>query len=162
MQKKRAFYAGLNGALAMAVLVDVVPFQLLPQNLGLMLGSFVLREVSLSTWAFGLVMHLCLGGLAAMGYMLLFERVLHRSGWLTGMLIGTAHALLVGPLLALVPAVHPLVPEVLPAPGPYLMNMGGLGVLAFFAAHLLFGVIVGGIYADLPLPSPRHTGELRV
>jgi hypothetical protein len=39
--------------------------------------------------------------------------------------------------------------------------MGGVGIATFFGAHLLFGLIVGGIYSDLPAAAPaRHTGEL--
>lgn len=161
MKLRSAFYAGVNGALAMTVLCGLLPDRLLPQNLGLILGSMILREVSLLAWALGLSVHLCLGGLLGMGYACIFGRVLGRSSWRIGLCLAAAQAVLVGPLLALMPAVHPLIPEVLPAPGPFLMNFGALGVASFFSSHLLFGLIVGGICSDLPsVASARRTGEL--
>lgn len=161
MQTRKAFYAGLNGALAMTVLVGLIPFPLLPQNLGLILGSLLVRDVSLAAWAIGLLLHLMVGGVVAVGYAAFFERVLHASGWLQGAALGLLQAVLAGPLLALLPLVHPLVPEVLPPPGVYLTELGGLGVFAFFATHCLYGIVVGGVYADLPVPAPRRaSGEL--
>lgn len=160
MQARRAFYAGLNGALAMAVLVGLVPFTLLPQNLGLMIGSFLLRDVTLAAWAVGLAVHLLAGGVVAMGYAFVFERMLHGSGWSRGLALGLLQAVMAGPLLALLPMVHPLIPDVLPVPGMYLSAMGRLGIIAFFAAHGVYGLIVGGIYADLPLPVRERTTDV--
>jgi hypothetical protein len=157
---KPAFYAGLTGALAMMVLTGLLPWGELPRNVGLMLGSLVLREVSLSAWALGMLIHLCLGGVFAVGYAWIFDAVLRRSGAALGLGVAAAHVAVAGPLLLLVPRVHPLVPGLLPAPGAYLASLGAFGVPVFVAAHLLFGVIVGGIHADLPLAAPHRAARL--
>ena len=44
----------------------------------------------------------------------------------------------------------------------YLAGMGALGTVAFFAAHAVYGLVVGGVYADLPLAARARTTDLDI
>jgi len=44
------------------------------------------------------------------------------------------------------PAVHPLIPEIMPAPGAFTANLGTMGIAAFVILHPLYGAIVGAMY----------------
>jgi hypothetical protein len=46
-------------------------------------------------------------------------------------------------LLGLAPQLHPLMPEILPAPGVFMVNGGISDGVLFFALHLIYGAIVG-------------------
>lgn len=84
-----------------------------------------------------------------------------------GVLFGFAHAIIVGMVLGMMPLMHPrmrpeqpkLVPafigmgrpapdeELLDPPGFFAMNYPPLTVMGFFMLHIMFGIIVGAIYA---------------
>jgi len=162
MQARRAFYAGINASFAMMVVLALLPIRLLPQNLGLVLGSLVIREISLTAWAVGLVIHLALGGVVGLVYGAFFDRVLGRAGGVAGLLLGAAHCLIAGPLLGVLAHVHPLMPVPLAPPGVFFSGLGMLGVAMFVIIHLLYGLIVGGICADgVPAPAPVHPAHAR-
>ncbi len=48
---------------------------------------------------------------------------------------------------AMIPVVHRLIPEQMPGPGFFLANHGTMGVVAFVVLHLVFGAVVGAMYA---------------
>lgn len=54
-----------------------------------------------------------------------------------------------GLFMAMVPAMHPLVPEQMPAPGPFMANLGAMGIIAEFVLHAVYGGIVGGVYGPV-------------
>jgi len=83
----------------------------------------------------------------ALAYAWGFEHVTHRAGWATGVAFSMIHAVIGGSMFGLVPAIHWLVPEQMPAPGMFLANKGVIYVLAFFVLHALYGAVVGAIYA---------------
>jgi hypothetical protein len=97
----------------------------------------------------GLIIHLVAGGIFALIYTAGFEYLTHRADWLVGLGFGVIHTLFSGLLLAMMPAMHPLVPEMLPAPGAFMANLGMMGVAAFFMLHLIYGAIVGTIYGPV-------------
>lgn len=116
-------------------------------NLEMMLGTMLGLSPGPLTWIVGFIMHLVISGLIAMLYALGFERVTHRADWKTGVLFSLVHILIGGIFMGLVPAMHPHIPETLPAPGYFLANHGTLGVVAFFILHMIFGAVVGAVYA---------------
>jgi hypothetical protein len=74
--------------------------------------------------------------------------------------VAFAHIGLSGVALLALPAIHPLIPDVLPAPGPMMLSLGWLDFVSFVALHLLFGAIVGGFYGKThsrPLLAQRLT-----
>jgi hypothetical protein len=55
----------------------------------------------------------------------------------------------------MLPNIHPMIPEQMPAPGAFLVNMGAPNVALFVVEHLLFGMIVGAIYGTVLHPRAR-------
>jgi uncharacterized membrane protein YeaQ/YmgE (transglycosylase-associated protein family) len=102
----------------------------------------------MGSWFVGLLSHVMVGGLAGVAYGKLFT-VVGESGWLPGVVIGIAHGLFAGLMLGFVPLIHPLVPERIADPGPFLASMSTLTALVFVALHALFGAIVGELYQPL-------------
>lgn len=116
------------------------------------LGTMVL-DPGAAAWFVGLVLHLAISGLIALLYAWGFEHVARRAGVAVGLLFAVPHLLLAGVFMgAVLPAVHPLVPEVLPAPGSFMLSLGALGAAAFVLLHLLYGAVVGGIYGSVLQP----------
>ena len=63
-------------------------------------------------------------------------------------LIGFIHWLMTGGGLALVGEIHPLMrSRELRRPGPFAMNYSIETAASFFVVQLLFGLIMGGLYA---------------
>jgi hypothetical protein len=102
----------------------------------------------------GYAIHFVNGLIFAVVYWLIFRAVGH-AGWLFGMGLGAAHALVAGgPLVGvLLPAIHPRMgtpwsdaeeTPLLEPPGFLLENYGRRTAIGSLAAHLLYGAIVGG------------------
>nr|MBA2664226.1 hypothetical protein [Lujinxingiaceae bacterium] len=128
----RAFAAGVLGGLAMTIFMAIVRLTGIPVNVEAMLGSmFGLDPMATGTWLLGLVMHLMLSGLIALAYAWGFERVTHRAGWTTGLVFSVVHIVIAGIAMVMIPLIHALIPEMMPAPGAFMANMGVVGVLLF-------------------------------
>lgn len=142
-----AAVAGIGGAAAMSVVMLVARFLGMPIMLELLLGSMVTGGVSTGAWVAGFTLSLGIGAALGIAYAVAFEYVFHRAGLTIGLLLGAIHAVLAGVSLWLVPASHPLVPDLLPPPGPFMVGLGLLGPVTFVGLHLMFGIIVGSVYA---------------
>ncbi|MGH7531479.1 MAG: hypothetical protein ACREMN_13950, partial [Gemmatimonadales bacterium] len=62
------------------------------------------------------------------------------------------HIVIAGMVMGTFPAMHPMIPEQMPAPGAFLSAMGGTFVAIFVLEHLLYGGIVGGMYRVRGMP----------
>ena len=144
MNRSRAFFAGVIAASVMSAVMWIGRAMGMPVNLEMMLGSWLTLGIGPITWTIGLAMHLIIGGLFGFVYGAILERTRASSGM--GMTLGVAHAVIAGFALGMVPALHPLVGEVIAAPGPYMLNMGWPGAAAFLILHMMYGGVVGGIY----------------
>jgi hypothetical protein len=149
MRPGRAILFGILGALAITVLTGVLRGLGTPMSIEIFLGTLTGLQPSGTAFGIGLLVHLALGGLFGLLYAFLFERVWDHGGATTGMLLAVIHAALIGIALGLTPQFHPMVPERVADPGPYFANLGVLGVLSFFAVHLVYGAIVGAGYGHV-------------
>ncbi len=103
--------------------------------------------------AVGMLIHLGGSGLIAVIYAWLFDLLGARDHlWLWGLLGGAIHWVFAGLFLAMVPAMHPEIPERRPVPGAFARNFGVPDVPGFLMGHVLYGVVVGILYASF------HTG----
>jgi hypothetical protein len=66
-----------------------------------------------------------------------------------GAAFGLAHAVIAGLGMGIVPAIHPMIPERMPAPGAFMANLGAIGIVAEFALHAVYGAIVGAMYGPV-------------
>ena len=125
-------------------------------NAPMLLGSFITGYLSVATWTLGLLMHLLICGLAALIYAAIFEAA-KKSAWWLGMVIGAASWVISGSLLPLLVFIHPLVPQVIIGPGAFTYNYGASNMLWFCGLHLLYGAVVGTIYAQAPALDSEST-----
>lgn len=155
-----AFLAGVLGALAMTVLMSLCrALNLTALNLEILLGSLIASRVGPGVWLLGFVTHLVVGGFFGLLYGIAFQ-VTGRSGPGTGTLFGFAHWLVAGSFLMVFPAIHPLIPEVLRAPGPFALALGGSAFVLTLLEHLMYGAIVGGVYEQSTRASEIESGEV--
>lgn len=148
----RAIIAGAAGGVAMTVLGWIVRQFGLEMNAEMMLGTMVSSPGS-TAWIIGFGIHLMLSVLIALLYGVGFERVTHRAGATVGLGFAVIHVIIAGFVMAMIPAMHPMIPEQMPAPGAFLANMGGSFVALFVFEHLLYGAIVGALYRPVAVES---------
>jgi hypothetical protein len=96
----------------------------------------------------GLVVHLLVSVGVAAGYALGF-RVggITDMGWAWGLIGGVIHWVAAGAFVAIVPGGTETATA--PSPGAFGRQLGPNGGLAFLAAHLVFGLVVGIVYLAL-------------
>ena len=152
MKSSKAFWAGVLGALMMVIVMWMGRTTMgMTMSLAMMLGTMFLTMGS-RAWILGLFMHLAIGGVIGLVYALAFERLTHKADVWTGVALGFINALLAGLVMGILPAIHPRIPESMPAPGYFLWSMGMSGVVVLVLAHLLYGAIVGGMYGPVMHP----------
>jgi hypothetical protein len=149
MRPGRAILFGILGAAAISLVTALLRGAGLPLSIELVLGTLTGIPPGGAAFGVGLVMHLAMGGLFGLLYGYLFESVWDHGGATTGILTAVIHASLIGILIGLTARLNPFIPEQMADPGPYFANLGVAGVLTFFAAHLLFGAIVGAGYGHV-------------
>lgn len=151
MDTSNAFLAGVVAGLAMSVIMALGRALGVPIDVEMMLGTLIgLAPGTIGTWIVGLVMHLVISGLIALIYAWGFENVTHRADWGTGALFSIVHIIIGGLAMGLMPFIHPMIPEIMAAPGVFAVNLGTGAVLLFLVGHLVYGAFVGGIYATAP------------
>lgn len=150
MRSGKAILFGVLGAGAISVLTAVLRAFGKPISIELLLGTLTGLAPGGAAFGVGLVLHLLMGAAFGLFYALLFERVWSHGGAATGMLLAVIHSSLIGILIGLTPEFHPMVPERVSDPGPFFANLGVVGVVTFFVAHIAYGAIVGGGYGHVP------------
>ncbi len=149
MRIGRALLFGVLGALVISLVTAVLRAAGLPLSIEIILGTLTGLEPGASAFGVGFLIHLTMGALFGLLYGYLFEHVWDHGGATTGMLTAVVHAALIGIMIGLTPQFHPYIPERMADPGPYFANLGVLGVLTFFGAHILYGAIVGAGYGHV-------------
>jgi hypothetical protein len=147
MSTSRAVIAGIVGALAITLVTALLRAMGMPVNFELVLGSMFTATIGMTTWLLGFLIHLSAGAMFGAIYAAMFQRWTRRADATTGVGIGAVHALFSGLALGTLPSVHPLVPEQLAAPGIFFVHLGAGGVIVYIGLHLLFGAVVGAMYA---------------
>jgi hypothetical protein len=152
----KAIIAGVVGGVAMTVLAWLVRLAGLQMNAEMMLGSIVSSSPGATTWLIGFVIHLMISALIALAYAWGFEHVTHRAGAVVGLGFAVIHVVIAGMVMAMIPAMHPMIPERMPAPGAFMAKMGGTFVALFVIEHLLYGAIVGAMYGPVEHPAAER------
>lgn len=149
MRPGKAILFGVLGAAAISVITAVLRALGKPISIELLLGTLTGMAPGGAAFGVGLLIHLAMGAGFGLVYAVLFERVWVHGGAFTGMLLAVIHSSLIGILIGLTPQFHPMVPERLADPGPFFANLGVVGVIAYFAAHIVYGAIVGAGYGHV-------------
>jgi hypothetical protein len=160
-----AFAIGIVGAAVMELLLWLARKAAWTKlNLGMTLGlasSYTLGQ-SPGAYVQGLTATLLCGGIFALCYAWIFEAWPHHTAraWL-GALIGAAHAVVGGALLAVtIPLLNPGAggapgDSLVANPGFMAANYGSTTVAVFAALHVVFGALIGGWMHASPLAT-RH------
>jgi hypothetical protein len=150
MRVARAVLFGIIGALAISLASLLLRKSGIDIDFELILGTLTGMPPSREAYAAGLGIHVATGAAFGVLYGWLFERVWVHGGAGTGMILGVIHAALLGMFVGLTPQFHPHVAHAVPDPGPFFVNAGGgVGVISWFAVHVLYGAIVGGGYGHV-------------
>ncbi|MDQ3036419.1 MAG: hypothetical protein M3Y87_28735 [Myxococcota bacterium] len=157
MKPGKAFIAGVVGGAVMSVLLAIGRAMGMPINLEMMLGTMTGLAPGAGTWVLGLIMHLVISGGIALFYAVGFEHIAHRAGALPGVVFSLLHIVVGGLVMGFIPAIHPLIPESMMAPGAFMSNIGDIGVIAFVALHAIYGAVVGVVYGPVVHPAATTT-----
>lgn len=110
----------------------------------LILGSFFIRKVDFFTDIFGITLFAAIGaGIGALYRQILKSDFGAKDGAIRGVRLSFFHWIGSGLYLGSLTAIHPLVPEKIPAPGFFGVSQGLTTVFAVLLSHLAFGVIFG-------------------
>ena len=145
-----AIGAGLiSGAVMAAVLymgIAMMPAQM-KMNLFYLLGSMMLRERVMIYMA-GAMAHAAMSIVFALIHVGIYEAVDLESNLVAwGLLFGFVHYILTGMALGMMSRVQPRIRAgELQAPGAYALSYPKATAAGFLMLHLLFGVLVGGLY----------------
>lgn len=149
MNVGKAFFAGIVGGAAMTLILMAARAAGASADVAQILGTLPGNAPSSLSWLVGFLVTIMMSGLIGIAYGAVFETVTRSAGAATGLKVSLVHLALAGIFVGLVGAMHPLVPEVVASPGFFMSRYGGLGILAFVAAHLAFGAIVGALYGKV-------------
>lgn len=163
----RAFIAGIIGAALLAIASAFARRAGIPMDLEWLQGSLLTGAEGArgaTAYLLGLIVQLCVGGVLGLIYGAILARTPHPS-LRAGAFLGLVHALIAGVLLALVPMLHPAVPEALPAPGLLMSGRGTEASIVFVLLHVGFGMCMAALVSPRPArqpvaaPAPPSRGE---
>ncbi len=121
----------------------------LPLDIARVWGTMLTLHGTLG-WLVGLLIHLVGSGGIALIYAWVFDWIgADDHLWLWGLTGGVIHWVIAGLFFAILPPLHPEIPEERPAPGAFLARFGAPSVPVFLVGHAMFGVVVGVLYALL-------------
>jgi len=158
MKTRRAVVGGLIGGLALSAFGAVARATGIPVQLELLLGTIIVPTAGATAVVVGFAAHLAVSIAIALLYAAGFERWARRGGWTVGLAFSLVHTAISGAVIGLVPYVHPRVPGMLPAPGPYLAHLGAVAIGCSVLMHAVYGIIVGAVYGDVE-SEPRAVGQ---
>jgi hypothetical protein len=115
-------------------------------DLAALTATTLLRSADGAAWIVGLLVQLVIGVVAAFAYATVFALVTRRAGVVIGLLTAIPHVVIAGLVVGFVPADRIVAGGILP-PGAFYEYRGLACTIAFVAAYLVFGAIVGGLHA---------------
>jgi uncharacterized membrane protein YagU involved in acid resistance len=146
-----AIVAGVIATAVMTIVMYLGKAMGMPMDMPRMLGLMFVGPESGAVTLIGLVVHVMMGVIFAIIYVLLFNLFHIAPSWQWGALFGAVLGVLAGLAFGMMPALHPRMGngDELPAPGMFGHNLGAMVPIAIVVLHVIFGVVVGGVYARL-------------
>lgn len=149
--RARAFIAGNIGAALFAIASALARRAGVPIDLEWLQGSLFTYLIGsadgargATAYVLGLIVQLAIGGVLGLIYGAVLART-PRPSLGAGAFLGLVHALVAGVLLALVPLLHPAVPEAIPAPGLLMSGRGRDASILFVLFHVGFGMLMAAL-----------------
>ncbi len=140
-----AVISGLVGTIAISAVMAMAPLMGIPKmDIVGMLSTMFGKPNKVLGW----IMHFMMGVVFALIYVFLWSIGIGSAGWLSGLIFGAVHWLVVGLMMAMIPIMHVGIKNGdVEAPGLWMTNQGG--VLAFIGGlmgHMIFGLVAALVY----------------
>jgi hypothetical protein len=137
--------AGIVGTGVISMVMGVAPKMGLPKmDIVGMLSTMFGKPNRVLGW----VMHMMMGVVFALIYAFLWSVGIGSAGWLSGLLFGAGHWIVVGLMFGVIPMMHVGIKNGdVEKPGLWMTNQGGM--MAFFGGlmgHMIFGIVVALVY----------------
>ncbi len=117
-----------------------------------LLGSAVLRSGTAGSRALGALVHHMNGALLAVAWAYGVALVDLPANWATGLLWGGVLTILALWMMSAIGSVHPAIRRgEQEDPGPAATNLGAMTPIGSLMGHLVYGLVLGLTYANLPL-----------
>jgi len=141
-----AVISGILGTLAISMVMAVAPKMGMPKmDIVDMLSTMFGKPNRVLGW----MMHLMMGVVFALAYAFLWSIGIGSDGWLSGLIFGAGHWMIVGLMMGLIPIMHAGIKNGdVEAPGLWMTNQGGmLSFVGGLMGHMVFGLVVALVYA---------------
>lgn len=145
--------AGLIAGAVMSMVlymgIAMMPSQM-KMNLFLLLGTMMVRRPAMA-YVMGAMMHASMSVVFGLIHVAIYTALdLDSNLWAWGILFGVGHWMVSGMGLGMVPMMHPLIMRgEMGAPGAFALSYPRMTGMGFFMLHVLFGVLMGAVYAGL-------------
>jgi hypothetical protein len=133
------------GTLAIRAVMAVTPLMGMPKmDIVDLLSTMFGKPNKVMGW----MMHLMMGVVFALIYAFLWSLGIGSAGWLSGLIFGAGHWLIVGLMMAMIPIMHVGIKNGdVEAPGLWMTNQGGmLSFVGGLMGHMIFGLVVALVY----------------
>ncbi len=143
-----AVISGILGTLAISMVMAAAPMMGMPKmDIVDMLSTMFGKPNRVLGW----MMHLMMGVVFALIYAFLWSIGIGSPGWISGLIFGIAHWLVVGLMMAVIPIVHAGIKSGdVEAPGLWMINQGGmLSFVGGLMGHIVFGLVVALVYVKI-------------
>jgi hypothetical protein len=141
-----AIVAGLVGTALISILMAMGPKMGMPKMaIWEMLGAMFSKQ---GHNALGWAIHFMLGAAFAVIYAALWAAGVGSVSWVSGLIFGVVHWLVVGLVMGGMPMLHAGIRAgTMPAPGVYLLSTGGaMGFVGGLMGHAVYGLVVALVY----------------
>ena len=146
MNVLNAVISGILGTFAISAVMAVAPMMGMPKmNIVDMLSTMFGKPNRVLGW----MMHLMMGVVFALIYAFLWSQGIGSPAWLSGLIFGAAHWLVVGLMMGVIPIMHAGIKNGdVEAPGLWMTSQGGmLSFAGGLMGHMVFGLVVALVYA---------------
>ena len=147
-----AVVAGVVATVVMTIVMymgkAMMPQQM-PMNILHMLGTMMTRSTG-PAYMMGAMMHGVMGVIFALVHVALFVAFGLEALVAWGILFGVVHWVIAGMGMGMMGTMHPVVRSgEMMAPGPFVKNLPMMNVMGFLMVHVIYGLVVGGLYQAL-------------
>ena len=140
-----AVISGLVGTIAISVVMAMAPLMGMPKmDIVGMLSTMFGKPNKVLGW----MMHFMMGVVFALIYAFLWSIGIGSASWLSGLIFGAVHWLVVGLMMAMIPVMHVGIKNGdVEAPGLWMTNQGGfLAFIGGLMGHMIFGLVAALMY----------------
>ena len=147
-----AIIAGVVATVVMTIVMymgrAMMPQQM-PMNILHMLGTMMTRSTG-PAYVMGTMMHGVMGIVFALIHVAVFVALGLEALLAWGILFGVVHWVIAGMGMGMMGTMHPVIRSgEMPAPGPFVKNLPMMNVMGFLMVHVIYGLVVGGLYQAL-------------